>query len=656
MFDWQLYLPIAGVEINGFILILLGFTAGVLGGFFGVGGAFIITPALNIFGFPMAYAIGTDMAHIFGSSIVATARHRKLGNVDIKLGIFMVIFTVIGVEIGATLIMYLERIGKIGPIVRYVYILLLSCIGSFMFYEYCKVMRGKISEHAEGKGTAFSEKIQGIKIPPMIAFPISGIKEISLWAVGLVAMATGILAGFLGVGGGFIRMPALLYVIGSPTRVAVGTDLFEIIFSAGYGAFTYALKSRVELFAAVIMFVGAAVGAQFGTLATKYVKGLKIRLYFAFTIMLAALSVVFKHISARYNEIYESALKGWISTTTGLTDKAAIKDWVLMNKAAIKNWVAQQADIIQSAYAAERFWNNCSGYLMLGTATIMSLLIISMMVRGILREREEAKRIRILPVVERKRMIIASTCGLSDTAAIRVGGSIAKGLADEVTLFVCKEPELCEDCINQGKNILAQYGVIPEVEIGHGKPYGEILRKSSGAYLLVIGSRPISPFEAEYYLGDNATKVIRNMNTTTLVVKGRESIKKILLCLDIPYSLRAVNMAKEIALTANASIEILHVASLPTMYAIETAGSEALLTWGQGISSDIYQRELKSLISVKEEINMAGVKDVSIKILTGMIEEQIIEESVKGDFDLIILKESYMKGPLGVVFGRLSSN
>lgn len=89
-------------------------------------------------------------------------------------------------------------------------------------------------------------------------------------------------------------------------------------------------------------------------------------------------------------------------------------------------------------------------------------------------------------------------------------------------------------------------------------------------------------------------------------------------------------MAKEIALTANASIEILHVASLPTMYAIETAGSEALLTWGQGISSDIYQRELKSLISVKEEINMAGVKDVSIKILTGMIEEQIIEESVKG--------------------------
>src|SRR5512143_2716531 len=107
----EIYLPISGVEIMAWKLILLGFTVGVIGGFFGVGGAFMVTPALNVFGFPMAYAIGTDMAHIAGKSIVATAKHRKLGNVDMKLGLLMVVFTAIGIEIGAWTIMWLERIG-----------------------------------------------------------------------------------------------------------------------------------------------------------------------------------------------------------------------------------------------------------------------------------------------------------------------------------------------------------------------------------------------------------------------------------------------------------------------------------------------------------------------------------------------------------------
>src|SRR5574340_80127 len=134
MFD--IYLPIAGMQFNALILIAIGFSVGVLGGFFGVGGAWVVTPALNAFGFPMAYAIGTDLAHIFGKSIVATAKHRKMGNVDMKLGLMSIVGSVIGVEIGAQNVMWLTKLGLAGPIVRYLYMFLLFGLGIYMLYDY----------------------------------------------------------------------------------------------------------------------------------------------------------------------------------------------------------------------------------------------------------------------------------------------------------------------------------------------------------------------------------------------------------------------------------------------------------------------------------------------------------------------------------------
>lgn len=387
----ELYLPIAGVEIMAWQLVLLGLTVGVIGGFFGIGGAFMVTPALNVFGFPMAYAIGTDMAHIAGKSIVATAKHRKLGNVDMKLGLIMVLFTAIGIELGASLIMWLERIGRVGPIVRVVYMVLLFGLGTYMLYEYYKLTRGAAGRKAEdGHISALAKKLHSINLPPMIRLKASGL-TISLWIIGGVATFTGFIAGFLGVGGGFIRMPALMYVIGCPTTVAVGTDLFEVMISGAYGAFTYAMKSRVELVAAVVMLLGAAVGAQFGTLATKYVKGLTIRLYFAVTMLLAGVSVVFKHLSSNYRYAYEPALNSWAKATSGLTGKAEIKDWVMMNKDAVKAWMAQQSEAVQAAYAMEKMWNNYSGYLMLGAACALSGLIMVKMVQGVLLERRIAQ-------------------------------------------------------------------------------------------------------------------------------------------------------------------------------------------------------------------------------------------------------------------------
>src|SRR4030042_1362679 len=129
---FHIYLPIAGLEFNVLLLLLIGFTVGVCGGFFGIGGAWIVTPALNIFGFPMPPASGTDLAHMGGKSIVSTMRHGKFGNVDIKLGASMIIGTTIGMELGARLVIYLESQGLAESVIRQIYVVFLLLIGSYV--------------------------------------------------------------------------------------------------------------------------------------------------------------------------------------------------------------------------------------------------------------------------------------------------------------------------------------------------------------------------------------------------------------------------------------------------------------------------------------------------------------------------------------------
>jgi uncharacterized protein len=307
---FDIYLPIAGMHFNALILIAIGFSVGVLGGFFGVGGAWVVTPALNAFGFPMSYAIGTDLAHIFGKSIVATAKHRKMGNVDMKLGLLSIVGSVVGVEIGARNVMWLSALGKTaarpdgyaGPVVRYTYMVMLFGLGIYMLYDYMtKDKRAAVqaAKQAAAARTGIAlEPKKGWQLPPMIHFPASGI-TISFWTVTGVFLFTGWLSGFLGVGGGFIRMPALIYLIGCPTAIAVGTDLFSVLFSGAYGCMTYGVKGRVEIIAAVLMLVGASIGAQIGVTAVKYIRGYGIRLLFAIMIILAGTAVTLKQLELK---------------------------------------------------------------------------------------------------------------------------------------------------------------------------------------------------------------------------------------------------------------------------------------------------------------------------------------------------------------------
>jgi uncharacterized membrane protein YfcA len=296
-----MYMPIAGVKILWPGLVLIGFSVGVIGGFFGMGGAWMVTPGLNILGFPMAFAIGTDIAHIAGKSMVSTIRHSKFGNVDYKLGIVMLVGTMVGIEIGAQLVMFLERIGTVGSVVRWVYVVFLALIAWMVFYDYFKAVSNKkkgITSEKGAEGVTWYKTLHKLNIPPMMHFHASGF-TCSMWLPIMVSLATGILAGFLGIGGGLLRMPALVYLIGCPTHVAVGTDLFEVMISGLYGAFTYTLKGRIEIVAVFVMLTGAAIGAQIGTVATKYSKGYGIRLAFGMAVLCCGISIVLKQL--KYN-------------------------------------------------------------------------------------------------------------------------------------------------------------------------------------------------------------------------------------------------------------------------------------------------------------------------------------------------------------------
>jgi uncharacterized membrane protein YfcA len=300
-----MFFPISGAHISPVYLVIVGFLIGILGGFFGVGGSFIAGPALRAVGLDWNFAVGTDLAHIVGKSVVAAKRHRALGNVDLRLGLIMALGTIGGAEVGAQLIQMLKRAGNVNLVVSIVSIAVYLSISTFMMWESRKTLisqkgrlpRGKVTggkikqDHSEFMHV--TRAIQRLKIWPLIALPASGVKAISLWIILLVAFVGGLFSGFLGGGAGYIRMPSMVYVLGIPTHLAVGTDLFEIIISASYGTFSHAIKGNVDILIALVMHTGAAIGAQIGAISTQYFAGPKIRLAFVPLPLIGAAIVIY---------------------------------------------------------------------------------------------------------------------------------------------------------------------------------------------------------------------------------------------------------------------------------------------------------------------------------------------------------------------------
>jgi uncharacterized protein len=300
-----MWFPISGAHISPIYLIVVGFVIGILGGFFGVGGSFIAGPALRVVGLDWNFAVGTDLAHIVGKSVVAVRQHRAFGNVDLRLGLLMAVGTIAGAELGAQLIQWLKRAGNVNLVVSIVSIIVYLSISSFMIWESRKSLAVKktmppaLAKGAKKDHSAFidvTRAIQRLKLPPIIELPTSGV-TISLWMILLVAFVGGFFSGFLGGGAGYIRMPSMVYVLGIPTHLAVGTDLFEIIISASYGTWTHAIKGNVDILIALVMHTGAAIGAQIGAILTQYFAGPKIRLAFVPLPLIGAAIVIYTMIS-----------------------------------------------------------------------------------------------------------------------------------------------------------------------------------------------------------------------------------------------------------------------------------------------------------------------------------------------------------------------
>lgn len=293
-----MHFPVSDVIVNPLFLAGVGFLVGLLGGFFGVGGGFLAGPMMYLVGVPMNFVVGTDLAHMTGKSIVAARRHRTLGHVDIKLGLLMVMGTVPGIEIGARIIERLEAAGSIDLVVGLAYIAILLTIGAFTAWESLRAMRLVRSERMQARDAlAFrgvTRRVHLFSLPPLISLPSSGIESISLWVVLGVGFFTGLFAGVLGVGGGFIRMPMMVYLVGVPTHVAVGTDLFEVVISAGFGTVTHGLKGNVDILMALVMQTGAAIGAQIGAMSTRFFVGPRIRLFFSVLPFIGASLVILR--------------------------------------------------------------------------------------------------------------------------------------------------------------------------------------------------------------------------------------------------------------------------------------------------------------------------------------------------------------------------
>lgn len=281
------------------LLIFVGFGAGVLSGFAGVGGAFVVTPALIVIGFPANLAVGTGIAWVVGKSVVAVWGHGKMGNIDVKMGVVMLTGSTIGMEGGVRLLNWAKSLGMADGVVLSISLVMLTTVGTFTLIECFRrkkeldVLIKKNEKLPTAVKTGISEKLQAIKLPPVMYFKKSNL-SISLWILVGIGLFVGMLAGLMGVGGGFIMVPSMVYLVGIPSFIAVGTDLFQILFSASYGAIRHSLSGNVVIFAAFIMVIASSIGVQYGILVTRYVRGLSVRYILGISIILCACGVVFK--------------------------------------------------------------------------------------------------------------------------------------------------------------------------------------------------------------------------------------------------------------------------------------------------------------------------------------------------------------------------
>ncbi len=291
-----LFLPLAQVEVWLPGAVLLGFSVGVLTGLFGVGGGFLLTPALKaLFGVPYPVAVGTDLVQIFLTGTVSAYRHRRSGNVDLRLGLVLGAGAIAGAEVGLRIQNALESIGEVR--VTGGGITLLDLVLGGLFVVLLGSVAGMIwretrSGRGDGVDTPVARALRRIRLRPVIALPRSDLADISVWVPLAMGFGVGILTGLMGVGGGFINFPLLIYVLGVPTHVAIGTSALQVVLASGYGAFRHGGQGHVELVLVLVLTAGSVLGVQVGVRLARRFKGQRIRRLFAAVLLLGIATIV----------------------------------------------------------------------------------------------------------------------------------------------------------------------------------------------------------------------------------------------------------------------------------------------------------------------------------------------------------------------------
>ncbi len=293
---FQIYLPIAEIPVNILLILLLGLATGFLAGMFGIGGGFLATPFLMFIGIPPAIAVSTSANQIIASSVSGLMVHLRKGTVDMKIGLFLVVGGFIGSTLGVSLFKILQKAGQIDLVISLVYVLFLGAISIMMLTDGIKTLStkkyGVVWEKKEsGRLQRFLAWIDGL--PWQIYFPKSDI-SVSVLVPIVLSVGIGILVSLMGIGGGFMMIPAMIYILRMPSAVVVGTSLFQIIFIASNATFLQSITNNsVDIVLAFLMIISSSIGAQMGSRAGYKVDADNMRSFLALLIFLVCLKMLF---------------------------------------------------------------------------------------------------------------------------------------------------------------------------------------------------------------------------------------------------------------------------------------------------------------------------------------------------------------------------
>ncbi len=290
----EVFLPIAGMSFNLFIIIGIGGLVGFLSGLFGVGGGFLLTPLMIMIGIPPSVAAASDANQICAAATSGAFGHWRLGNVDMKMGIIILIGGITGGTVGVQVVKYLRDIGNFDFVIRAVYVLMLGGVGSAMFMESLNALRKSRTRQVQA-GEMKPSKISMLfaKLPLQMEFKRSGLKTSAIFPF-TAGFTVGFLAALMGVGGGFIMVPTMIYIIGMPTICAIGTDLFQIVLTTANVTFMQAITNHtVDLVLVVLLFSGSVIGAQFGVRASRLLRGEQIRILLSIIVLVVMVKMLF---------------------------------------------------------------------------------------------------------------------------------------------------------------------------------------------------------------------------------------------------------------------------------------------------------------------------------------------------------------------------